>query len=313
MWKGRAVADVRTMREADPAAPGIAAAAAVRRRSVLLRLAGLLQIRKHTAGDPGTRIALIDGVVARDDRLSGVRVVPASAASSTPSGGARDHATHLASMLVGQGPGLLGLCPGATLLSVPAVDDPMLDGRLAPAQVGDALARAVDASLDAGAEVILFGVSLHGAGREVFGPVIEALARAARLGVRAVIPTGNDSGLDSPVAAVTGVIPVAFADDQATADPRNRWSVSLARDGLLAPGTGIPGIDGAGNLVVGAGSSHAAAMVTGAYALLRAVVPGASPRAIWDSIRHPRHGVRHCPTVLDAQASWLGLIAGRDV
>lgn len=277
-----------------------------RRRSVLLRSAGLQHLRRLTAGDPATRIALIDGAVARDRRLPPVTVLAAGDGDPNASNRARDHATHLASILVGQVPDLLGICPRITLLNVAAVDDRMLDGRMEPAEAGHVLAAAIRAAIDARAEVLLLGVSLHGAGRDAFGPLFELLGAAASRGIRAVIPAGNDGGLDSPAAELPGVIPVAFADDLATADRRNRWSVALARHGLLAPGTGVPGLDGLGNVVVRAGSSQAAAIVAGAYALLRAAVPRVDRQRTWESLVR-RDGMGSGPIALDAQASFLAL------
>ena len=134
------------------------AAAEGSRRRALLRQAGLLTLSRCTAGRPGTRIALVDGEIGPHRSLEGASISPAAlSGSGTGSSSAAAHATFVASILVGRGPDVLGLCPGCTIFSLPAVDDDMLDGT-APHQLTAAgIARAVHIAVEYGCQVIQLG------------------------------------------------------------------------------------------------------------------------------------------------------------
>jgi membrane-anchored mycosin MYCP len=299
---------------AQPSAgvPQGALKAAEDRRRVLLRMTGLTRLMERSAGDPDVRIALIDGAIADDPRLVGARVRSIAAEPGHPSSTANDHATQIASMLVGRGPGLLGICPRATILSSAVVDAAILDGTIPPALVASRLASAITAAVREGASVIQLGIGLMAHASAAFAPLAESISEAAARGVSTVAPVGNHGDLASPWLAVPGIVPVAFGTDAAALEPRSNWSPAVARSGLLAPGVDIPGIDRGGQIVLRSGSSFAAAFVTGTFALLRALVPVASSATVWRALT-TRHGARGAgdngPFPLDAEAALQELLA----
>jgi subtilisin family serine protease len=286
--------------------------AAEDRRRVLLRMTGLTSLMERSAGDPDVRIALIDGAIADDPRFVAARVRSIAAERRQPSSTADDHATQIASMLVGRGPGLLGICPRATILSSAVVDAAMLDDTVPPALVASRLASAIAAAVRDGASVIQLGIGLMAHASAAFAPFAESISEAAARGVSTVAPVGNHGDLASPWLAVPGIVPVAFGTDGAALEPRSNWSPTVARSGLLAPGVDIPGIGRDGQIVLRSGSSFAAAFVTGTFALLRALVPVASSTTIWMALT-TRHGAPDVgdngPFPLDAEATLEELLA----
>jgi subtilisin family serine protease len=289
--------------------------AAVYRRRALLRMIGVAGLMERTDGDPSVRIALIDGAIADDPRLAGTRVISVATERGDPSFAANDHATHVASMLIGRGPGLVGICPRAMILSVPVIDAQILDGTLPPAVVASRLASAITAAVREGASVIQLGIGLAGYASAAFAPLTESVGEAAARGISTVAPAGNRGDLAPSWLAMPGVIPVAFGTDMAELDSRSNWSPTVARSGLLAPGVDIPGMGWDGQISLRSGSSFAAAFVTGAFALLSALVPGASSADIWRALRTKDAFARagaNGPFPLDAEASLQELLLARN-
>ena len=293
-------------------AAGARRAAEEGRRRELLRQTGLLALRRRTAGSPSILVAVIDGAIGPHSSLAQARIqelpVPAHAKSLSASA----HATFIASILVGRGPGVLELCPRCTLLSLPVIGTGMLDGTTSHRFAADTIACAVHAAIQARCQVIQLGIEVTAAAGPWFGPVAEAIRVAAHRGIRTVIPSGNGAGITgSPLVSAPGAIPVAAGRPDGGPQPQGSFGIAVAQQGLLAPGTNIPGAGPAETVSERSGSSYAVPFVTAAFVLLRSLTPRVSATAVWDAILTPDRPVRTphgvVPPSLDAGASWARL------
>ncbi|TMJ01171.1 MAG: hypothetical protein E6G97_17645 [Alphaproteobacteria bacterium] len=273
-------------------------------RDFTLRCAGLSGLCRQTGDTRPYAIALLDGrVTSQHPALCSARIhlrSPDAAASRRAS----RHALQVASILVGGSaatPELLGLCPGARLLNANVVDDAMLDGEIDAAACSERLADAIGWAARAEADVIVCGIEIVGAERAVWNPLWAAIAEAARHGVRTIIPLGNESGVRQGAAHAHGAIWVLAGDWNGLWSPR----ANIACAGgpvLAAPGFGIPVALPEGGCAAASGSSFAAAIVAGAFIVLRANSKGTPPDAVWRALLSVRRSTLHFAT-LDAGAA----------
>lgn len=265
--------------------------------------AGMSRLDSRRAS-AATRIALIDGAIdCGHDALAGALIEQAPAAGS-PEGDS--HATFIASMLVGRGSGVLGLCPGCTLVSLPVADAEFTQGLLRAPDAAVRLARAVLQALALEVHVIQISMQFSFELAASFRVLTEALSAAAARGVRTVIAAGNrgpaGAGL---VLRAPGVVPVAMARADGMPAATAGLGQTLGARGLLAPGIDIPGAATPSGTITRSGSSFAAAFVTGAFALLRSCFPGLRPERLWDALLAPRPRARSiAPPPLNADASF---------
>lgn len=278
----------------------------------MLRGAGLLDLYRRTEGAPWVKIALIDGPIRPHYSLETACVISCGAANSAPDSASTRHATFVASILVGRGRGVLGLCPKVTLLSYPAVDDAMIQGTLPPSAVATRLAEAVLHAVRSGASVILIGLEFLARNMWHLAPLAEAIWSAASVGVRTVLPAGNTPGLDpSGLLSVPGVVPVGMVNSAGSPDPRCTWGPSIARQGLMAPGVDIPGAATPQGFDIRTGSSYAAAFTTGAFAMVLGVTERPN-ETIWNALlrtyRNVSYSNRTVPPPLDVEQSLWDLM-----
>jgi subtilisin family serine protease len=253
----------------------------------ILRRSGLAGLRAATTGHAGIRIALIDGPIALHESLRSARIhrlgagAPVDAATAVTR-----HGTFIASMLAGTGDDVLGICPGCTLLSVPSVDERMISGSATARETATALAAAMNLAVDANADVVQIGLSFAANYERAFEPLAAAIRRAAARGVRTILPAGNESSLaPSALLSLPGVIPVGIATASGELDPHSTWGPAIAQRGLCAIGVDIPGALSPSGYTRRSGSSFAATIVTGAFALLYAAKGNRS--AAWNALLEP--------------------------
>ena len=205
--------------------------------------------------DTGVNAALAD---LRDACEEGYDVVR----GRTGAGDDHGHGTYVAGLIAAawDGEGMDGLCPGARILPVKALD---AEGRGLASDV----AAGVVWAADHGARVINLSVGCYAAPQVLQ----EAVAYAVSHGCLVVAASGND-GTDARM------YPAAFPDVMAVS--------SSARDGglwagsnrgpyvdLAAPGERIVSLARDGGLVAGSGTSASAAMVSALAGLLRETHP----------------------------------------
>ena len=261
----------------------------------LLRLARIEKLRALSSGDPNICIALLDGPVYRNHPcFKNARIDTGSELKAESSLAAIDHATCLASMLVGRGERVLGLCPDCTLLSFPIIDKHFQAGSLSPTVAAARISKAIMQAADSGASVIQLSLEFSTEFAKPFRQVGDALRYAAIRGVNTVMAAGNHPTLGgAEVLTAPGVVPVGMAGSDGMPHPSGALGASIGMRGSLAPGTDIPGAVMPDRYVRQAGSSYAASFVTATYALLRSQNPQKASTSIWEALLRPNVGLRH--------------------
>lgn len=201
----------------------------------------------------GTTVAVLDSGVLDHPALQNVSVTHLDLVNDgQPFHG---HGTAMASLIAGSDGQVGGISPGTTILDV-RVADPQ--GNSNTALLAEGIMRAVGA----GAQVI--NISL---GSMQSSPVLEqAVQHALARGVVIVAAAGNEqaNALSFP-AGLPGVVSVGAVDATGT----QAWFSNSGRGlTLAAPGVGIVSAYADGKLVIGSGTSQAAAIVSGTAAYL---------------------------------------------
>ena len=197
------------------------------------------------------------------------------------------HGTYIASLIAGHGSGpdgafgVIGVAPQARILSVRVILDDGEPGTAtynADPRYANAIGRGIFYAVGRGAQVINMSLGSQQPTAYMRAAVAYALAR----GVVIVASAGNDgtsSGFAPYVypASFTGVIAVAAVTG---AGARASFSEQNAAVVLSAPGIDVIGAGPAGGYVDAAGTSPAAALVSGVAALIKSRYPGLSPALV---------------------------------
>jgi hypothetical protein len=279
----------------------------------ILRKAGMVEICQKTEGKADFKIALIDGPIATEHSCfdtAKIEQVPRTILDNPASPVVR-HATFIASLLVGRGPKVLGLCPDCTLVSLPVVSEKMINGGLSTRAVSERLADAVLAAVSRRVDVIQLSLEFSKSTAHGFEAVVEALAVAARAGIRTIMPAGNSAGIRaSPILRSPGVIPVAMADWNGLPHNETTFGRVIAENGIMTIGVDIPGARSPEGFTIRSGSSFAAAVVAGGFALLCAVVRGSTRQEIWNALANNENRLSPLliPRLLDVEVSFARLM-----
>lgn len=240
----------------------------------------------RAGGGAGVTIAVVDSGVDLDHEDLADRVLPGR---DYVDGGTPDdehgHGTHVAGIaaaVTGNGRGVAGVAPAASILPVRVLDE---NGSGSAQDV----ARGIRWAVDRGARVV--NLSLGDLGEPLFGPAFdEAIAYAWSRGAIPVVAAGNEYLLSSGYSDQNAI--VVSATDRRDRKPGYSSGVGQARWGMAAPGgagetTGREEDDVLstyrGNAYAYlAGTSMAAPHVSGAAAVLLA--RGLSPRETVDRL-----------------------------
>lgn len=216
----------------------------------------------------GLRIGLIDGTAQRSHPV--LRAAPMTQKAFAP-GGARvtAHATAVASLIAGAGPGFRGAAPGAALF--------VADVYGATPRGGSALAVAQALGWLVQSRTPVIDISLVGPPNRLLEAAVAAAVARGHLIVAAV---GNDGPAAAPLypAAYPGVVAVTGVDAQRRTLPEAGRGAQVA---FAAPGADMlaAGLDG--GLVAVRGTSYAAPLAAGRLArLLPAPDAAAASRAV---------------------------------
>jgi subtilisin family serine protease len=273
----------------------------------------LSELMDRTAGRPEVVIGMIDGpVMATHPDLSlDIREIPGARASNCASAGspACVHGTFVAGVLKAkrdsQAP---AICPDCTLLVRPIFAETPAAGP--PNATPSDLAAAILDCVDAGARLINISAAiaeLPGGGEYTLQL---SLDYAAGKGVLVVAAAGNQGTLGST--AITRhpwVIPVVAYDGQGALMAQSNIGSSIGHRGLGAPGV-VTSLGAAGDPVTLAGTSMAAAIVTGTIALLWSEFGDASAVRLKLAVTQTGHGRRRAivPPLLNAGAAYQILL-----
>lgn len=236
-------------------------------------LTGLDALWRETVGDPGVRVAVIDGPAARvhpvfrgaaldcQESLFGCRP-----ASST--GPATLHGTQVASLIFGRHGGPApGVAPGCRGLILPVYGEGH-DGAILTCSQLD-LASALLKAVEWGAHVVnISGGELTPSGAPHVA-LAAAVTRCVKRGVLVVAAAGNDGCdcLHLP-AALPNVLTVGALGRSGRPLPFSNWARAYRSHGLLAPGENLPAAVPSGAVEPCTGTSFATALVSGVAALL---------------------------------------------
>ena len=243
---------------------------------------GLGDFWAETTGDPRVTIAVLDGPVDRTHpaliRANLTAVEVAVAAEPQLGGPATRHGTLVASLIFGRHESespVEGIAPGCRGIVVPVFSDVAGsvqtedDRPFTPTCSQLDLARAMLLAAEHGAQVINISGG-QGASSGTAHPLLaDAINRCIRRGILVVAAAGNDGCECVHIpAAVAGVLAVGAMDARGDPLDMSNWGRSYRSRGLLAPGAGLLGARAGGGTLTVSGTSFAAAVVSGAAALL---------------------------------------------
>lgn len=266
---------------------------------------GVAELHRSGKG-AGITVALIDGPIDTSvPELEG-RVASSTTACLAPGGGMRrstekgvlaDHATSMASLIVGSGRGtasggrgVTGIAPEATLrhyavtFGDPRDPEKLSCGLEDPSVnvVGEATARAIRQAVKDGAKVLSLSLST-----DYSGEYVTALLEAYEAGAIVVASTSNDTRRVRWPGLGNGVVTVTHVDRQGNLDPtatRRNSLVDFAAPGSdIATGAWTP--SGWRSDVVSDGSSQATAITAGGLAALWSAHPEATGNQVLQAAR----------------------------
>jgi subtilisin family serine protease len=215
------------------------------------RKLGVLDLASEADDGNGVKVAVIDTGI---PEVSGV---PVSLAENFTFEGPADsgHATFIGSILFGSGDGLRGVCPKATSCFCK-----VFDGKAAkPETVAEAIEYATNIW-----DVDVINLSLGFSGDTECNKRLQTACEKALLkGIVVVASAGNTGGKAFWPASLQGVIGVGASNGFSKEPYSNVGQVNI-----VAPGTGLCGLDVDGSIKRSSGTSFSAAVISGLVALL---------------------------------------------
>ncbi|MEV4016968.1 S8 family serine peptidase [Nonomuraea angiospora] len=251
----------------------------------------------------GITVAVVDSGV--DDQVKELKGRVTAGPDMTAGAVARQtapgrHGTAMAGLIAasGQDDGLVGVAPGARILSLPMVTDDNPELGVPPLEDEEQtsespLARALRYAANHGAKVISMSIGSYGPVRSER----EAVSYALGKGVVLVAAVGND-GLTSYAkengtsywsfpAGYPGVIGVAATDKQGKRATFSSDNLSVL---VAAPGVGVPVVKRKSGYELSEGTSSAAALVAGVAALVKSRYPDLPPEQVAQALAASARG-----------------------
>ncbi|MGN9793040.1 S8 family peptidase [Streptomyces sp. OZ13] len=246
-----------------------------------LFLTGLSGLMARTAGRTDLLVGLVDGPVIVDHQeFAGAHIESLreqDVADMDADDAAALHATSTAGVLVAHRASRApGICPGVTLVTRSVFSSPAArsSGGAAPEDLAEAL---VDLT-DAGVRLVNMSLSLASGRHDGHRAVQQALDHASRRGVIVVAAAGNEGAVDGNVVTRhRAVIPVVAYNRHGQPGWMSTIGPSIGRGGVGAVADGLVSLGAHGDLRPFGGTSAAAAIVTGAIALLWSELPDTAP------------------------------------
>jgi len=234
------------------------------------RLPGLDRLWAVTKGRPKIVIAVLDGPVDHASVAVQGRLAPS---------GVAEHGTHIHSIIAGSADAVVpGLAPGCTTLSVPIFAPATARAQQICTQ--EELAAGIRTALDRKANIINISASQQSDLLALSHDLSSALQAAAGADALVVAAAGNQGcACDTIPASVAGVLAVGAHNDAGTPLLSSNWGLGQRAQGVIAPGSNVPGACIGGGLCRATGTSFATATVSGIAGLLMSmdVERGAKP------------------------------------
>lgn len=229
-------------------------------------------LREAGNGSPAIKIGVVDGVPDLEHPALRTAALDVLAAMIPPDAREPDaHATGICSIIFGAADAVRGLAPGCSGLALPIFFGRRAEARVRPASQLD-LARAIAFALEQDVSIINVSAGQKVASPEADAHLEQALAHCAERRVLLVAAAGNDgcACLHLPAAASTALAVGALSSAGLPLEASN-WAEPYQRNGLLAPGDGLPVAVPGGQFSTASGTSYATAVVSAVAALLLSV------------------------------------------
>jgi hypothetical protein len=218
------------------------------------RLPGLDRLWAITKGHPDVVITVLDGPVDKASVANGL----------TPSG-VLEHGTHVCSIIAGAADATVpGLAPNCSTLSIP-----IFAATSQQICTQEDLATGIRAALARRANIINVSASQQADVLSLSPDLSEALQAAASADALMVAAAGNQGcACDTIPASVAGVLAVGAHGEDGTPLLSSNWGPGQRTQGVIAPGSSVPGACVGGGLCRATGTSFATATVSGIAGLL---------------------------------------------
>lgn len=264
-----------------------------------LTLEGLDFLWSRSKGHPDVRVVVLDGSADIGHpcfvgaSLQCVEILAGAQCNPRPRS---SHGTHISSILFGQhSSDLHGVAPSCTGSLLPVFAESEQGGLLPCSQ--SELAQAIVQAARLGANVINISAGEYSPDGKPDDDLQMAILEASRTAV-IVAAAGNDGCSCAHIpAALSGVIAVGACSADGRPLPHSNWDVRYSRNGILAPGEGIPGASPGGGYATRTGTSYATALVSGVTALLLSLQLHVQGRIDVRGVREALiHGASPCTT-----------------
>jgi cyanobactin maturation PatA/PatG family protease len=223
-------------------------------------------------GSASVTVGIVDGLPdLHHPVLRGASIEILEAMVPPDSGGPDAHGTGVSSIIFGQNDPVRGLVPSCHGLALPIFFRKAAQSESRPVSQLD-LARAITFGLERGVSIINISAGQKSATAAPDSHLEQALQTAIDRRVLLIAAAGNDgcACIHLP-AAVESVLSVGALGQTGRPLETSNWAEPYRRNGLLAPGEGLPVATLDGGVTTGSGTSYATAVVSGVAALLLSV------------------------------------------
>ncbi|RZB19411.1 hypothetical protein StrepF001_11345 [Streptomyces sp. F001] len=279
-------------------------------------LAGLSQLMARSVGAADLKVGLPDGPVVVGHPGFSAAKIKWFCQGDVAELGARDvaavHATSTAGILVaGRRSGALGICPEITLVTRSVFRSPA--ARSAGTTTWMELADALVELADAGARIVNMSLSLATGISMEHRAVQDALDYVAAHGVIVVAAAGNEGAINSTVVTRhRSVLPVVAYNLQGRPWQISNIGRSIGQRGIGVVVDGLMSLGAHGMLRPFGGTSAAAAVVTGAVALILSELPKTTPEELISAMKGaPSRRTSVVPPLMNAWRAFESLLAAR--
>jgi subtilisin family serine protease len=198
------------------------------------------------------------------------------------------------------------ICPNCRILVRPIFAEGAEGGERLPSATPAELAAAIVDCIDAGARILNLSAGLAQPSTRGERDLDQALDQAMTRGILVIVAAGNQGTLGSSVITRhPWAIPVCAADRQGRPLAYSNLGHSISRHGVLGPGEDVTSLSAGGGQLTAAGTSAAAAFVSGTAALLWSLFPTARSAEIKRALM--QGDVRRTtvvPPLLDAERAY---------